>query len=78
MVATRSRVRRPTCYIFLCSFGARFVYDLSIPHDIDVTPFVPKPLDGEVEKFEVSNCEACRCLQVLKLRNSFLTRTNYR
>ncbi|EGO01178.1 hypothetical protein SERLA73DRAFT_167310 [Serpula lacrymans var. lacrymans S7.3] len=30
-----------------------FVYDLGIPRDVDPTPFQPKPLDGEVECFEL-------------------------
>ena len=32
----------------------RYVYDLKVPHDVDPTPFQPKPLDGEVESFDVS------------------------
>jgi hypothetical protein len=31
----------------------RYVYDLAIPVDADPTLFTPKPLDGEVESFEV-------------------------
>lgn len=31
----------------------RFLYDLRIPAGADPTPFQPKPLDGEVEYFEV-------------------------
>ncbi|KAF8635605.1 hypothetical protein AX15_000245 [Amanita polypyramis BW_CC] len=30
----------------------QFVYDLTIPHGTDSTLFLPKPSDGEVEKFE--------------------------
>jgi hypothetical protein len=32
----------------------RYVYDLRIPQGVNPTPFQPKPLDGEVESFEVS------------------------
>ena len=34
----------------------RFVYDLLVPKDENSVPFQLKPLDGEVEKFEV--CDA--------------------
>jgi len=30
-----------------------YVYDLPIPTDADAAPFTPKPLDGEVESFEL-------------------------
>ena len=30
------------------------MYDLKVPADVDPTPFQPKPLDGEVESFDVS------------------------
>jgi hypothetical protein len=29
------------------------VYDIAIPPDVDASIFEPKPLDGEVESFEV-------------------------
>jgi hypothetical protein len=31
----------------------RYVYDMVIPPGVDPTPFTPRPLDGEVESFEV-------------------------
>lgn len=31
----------------------RYVYDLHIPCGVDSAPFTPKPLDGEVESFDV-------------------------
>ncbi|KAF9224860.1 hypothetical protein BS17DRAFT_779167 [Gyrodon lividus] len=30
-----------------------YVYDLRVPPDVDPTPFQPKPLDGEVESFDL-------------------------
>ncbi|KAK2460837.1 hypothetical protein APHAL10511_007307 [Amanita phalloides] len=44
-------------YFFRTSAGwlqpeVEFVYDLAIPDGVESTPFLPKPLDGEVEKFE--------------------------
>jgi hypothetical protein len=35
-------------------FHLRYVYDIRIPAGIDPEPFRPKPLDDEVESFEVS------------------------
>ncbi|KAF9467226.1 nudix hydrolase 20 [Collybia nuda] len=45
-------------YFFRTSKGwlqpeVEYVYDLLIPSDVDPTPFRPKPLDGEVESFEL-------------------------
>jgi len=31
----------------------RYVYDLAIPAGVDPSPFEPKPLDGEVQSFEL-------------------------
>jgi hypothetical protein len=36
-----------TCFIH------RYTYDIEIPRDADPALFEPKPLDGEVEFFEV-------------------------
>lgn len=30
-----------------------YVYDIAIPSQVDASIFEPKPLDGEVESFEV-------------------------
>lgn len=30
-----------------------YVYDIAIPSDADASNFEPRPLDGEVESFEV-------------------------
>lgn len=31
----------------------RYIYDILIPSNVDPSPFTPRPLDGEVESFEV-------------------------
>ncbi|KAF5384444.1 hypothetical protein D9615_003403 [Tricholomella constricta] len=45
-------------YFFRTSNGwlqpeVEYVYDILIPPDVDSTPFEPRPLDGEVESFEL-------------------------
>ena len=54
MVATRGSVSvsiGPT--LLFSMLKTRYVYDLRIPAGTDAASFVPKPLDGEVESFEV-------------------------
>lgn len=54
MVATRGSVGSPFIFCYqLISVIKRFVYDLLLPKGDGSSSFQPKPLDGEVEKFEV-------------------------
>ncbi|RDB17096.1 hypothetical protein Hypma_001735 [Hypsizygus marmoreus] len=58
IVRKHARAVGAISYFFRTSKGwlqpeIEYVYDISIPSDVDPTPFVPKPLDGEVESFEL-------------------------
>ena len=54
MVATRSSVSLGyNTHCHPLSIFSRFVYDLLLPKGDGSSSWQPKPLDGEVEKFEV-------------------------
>jgi hypothetical protein len=53
---------------------ARYIYDMVIPAGADPTPFEPKPLDGEVERFDVS-FHYIECNALTQLDFSFWTKT---
>ncbi|KAH0831206.1 vacuolar protein sorting-associated protein 26-domain-containing protein [Lanmaoa asiatica] len=57
IVRTHAKCAGSVSYYFqsVCSISASqiYVYDLKVPPDVDPTPFQPKPLDGEVESFDL-------------------------
>lgn len=58
IVRKHARTVGSVSYFFKTPLGwlqpeVEYVYDLRIPSGIDPTPFRPKPLDGEVEAFEL-------------------------
>lgn len=56
LAATRDRVSCKVSQkhiIFQFQSSKRYVYDILIPPGVDPAPFTPRPLDGEVESFEV-------------------------
>ncbi|KAF8548291.1 hypothetical protein OG21DRAFT_1449315 [Imleria badia] len=58
IVRTRAKCAGSVSYYFLTAEGrlqpeVQYVYDLKVPSDVDPTAFQPKPLDGEVESFDL-------------------------
>ncbi|KAE9402651.1 hypothetical protein BT96DRAFT_879286 [Gymnopus androsaceus JB14] len=60
VVKKHARSTGSISYFFRTSAGwlqpeVEYVYDMAIPHNSDPALFTPKPLDGEVESFELLN-----------------------
>jgi len=57
-------------------FLKRYVYDILIPPGVDLVPFTPRPLDGEVESFEVRIPFLLGTFFIISFGSSY-RRTNY-